>query len=93
MAEERILTLHPQGKTGVNILRAKYDAVRVAILQAIGEAGVLHFSDLPERCAALLPDFEGAIGWYVTSVKLDLEARGEIERLPGVGKQRLQLRV
>lgn len=92
MAEERILCLHPAGKQGVNILRTKYDAVRCAILQAIGEAGVLHFSDLPARCAALLPDFEGSIGWYVTSVKLDLEARGEIERLPGKGKQRLQLR-
>lgn len=90
MSEERILTLHPQGKAGVNIERAKYEAMRGAVLAAIDEAGALYFSDLPERCAALLPDFAGAIGWYVTTVKLDLEARGEIERLPGRGKQRLR---
>ena len=90
MADERILTLHPQGKAGVNIERAKYEAVRAAILQEIGAAEVLPFSELPARCAALLPDFDGSISWYVISVKLDLEARGEIERLPGKGKQQLR---
>ena len=92
MAEERILTLHPQGKAGVNIKRAKYEAVRAAILQAIDAAGVLSFGELPARCAALLPDFDGSISWYVISVKLDLEARGVIERLPRKGKQQLRRR-
>ena len=92
MAEERILCLHPQGKQGVNILRSKYEAVRGAILRVVEEEGVMYWSDLTERCAALLPDFEGSLGWYVVSVKLDLEARGVIERLPGSGKQRIQLR-
>ncbi len=90
MSGERILTLHPQGKAGVNIERAKYQAVRAAVLQAIDEAGELPFSELAARCTPLLPDFAGSIGWYTTTVKLDLEARGEIERLPGGGKQRLR---
>ncbi len=92
MADERILTLHPQGKAGVNIKRAKYEAVRTAILQAIDAAEVLSFGELPAHCAALLPDFDGSISWYVISVKLDLEARGVIERLPGKGKQQLRRR-
>lgn len=29
--------------------------------------------------------------WYVTTVKLDLEARGLIKRLPGKGRQILVL--
>ena len=35
---ERIKTLHPEGKQGVNIDKAKYDAVAAAILAAIGAA-------------------------------------------------------
>ena len=92
MAEERFHCLHPQGKQGVNILRSKYEAVRDAILQVVEAEGVMYWSDLTDRCATLLPDFEGSLGWYVISVKLDLEARGVIERLPGTGKQRIQLK-
>lgn len=92
MAEERFHCLHPQGKQGVNILRSKYEAVRDAILQVVEAEGVMYWSDLTDRCATLLPNFEGSLGWYVISVKLDLEARGVIERLPGAGKQRIQLR-
>jgi hypothetical protein len=33
-------------------------------------------------------NFEGSVMWYVTTVKLDMEARGEIKRVP---KSRPQL--
>jgi hypothetical protein len=36
--------------------------------------------------------FEGSIPWYVTTVKLDMEARGEIERIPERGEQKLRLK-
>ena len=36
-------------------------------------------------------NFDGSIGWYVTTVKLDLEARGVIERVPNVTPQQLRL--
>jgi hypothetical protein len=32
--------------------------------------------------------FEGSMKWYAETVKLDLEARGEIERVPGKKNQR-----
>jgi Family of unknown function (DUF6958) len=32
----------------------------------------------------------GSVGWYTTSVNLDLEARGLIERVPGAQPQRLR---
>ena len=35
--------------------------------------------------------FDGSITWYVTTVKLDLEARGLIERIPRSSPQRLRL--
>ncbi len=88
----KMMTLHPEGKAGVNIDKVKYDAVREAILAAIGEQGELLFGDLLDAVGKRLTDFDGSIGWYTTTVKLDLEARGEIERLPGNGPQRLRLR-
>ena len=89
---DKMMTLHPEGKAGVNIDKAKYDAVRGAILAAIGDQGELAFGDLPDAVGQQLTDFDGSIGWYTTTVKLDLEARGEIERLPGVSPQRLRLK-
>ncbi|MCP4429318.1 MAG: hypothetical protein GY803_32955 [Chloroflexi bacterium] len=32
--------------------------------------------------AQLPASFEGPVGWYTITVKLDLEARGLIERIP-----------
>jgi hypothetical protein len=41
--------------------------------------------------AELAGRFERSIPWYVTTVKLDLEARGESERVPHSSPQRLRL--
>ena len=35
--------------------------------------------------------FDGSISWYVTTIKLDLEARGIIERIPKKRPQTLKL--
>lgn len=87
---ERILTLHPSGKAGVNIDKEKYDAVRAAILDSLRQSGTITFSDLTDAVREKLADsFAGSISWYVTTVKLDLEARGEIARVPKSSPQRL----
>ena len=90
--EQRILTRHPQGKSGVHISREKYDAVREVIVDAIRTHGELTFARLLEEAHGILESrFEGSINRYVTTVKLDLEARETIERLPGSRPQRLRL--
>jgi len=43
-----------------------------------------------ERLAADERANLGSTGWYTTTVKLDLEAKGEIERVPGSTPQRLR---
>ena len=86
------MTLHPAGKQGVNIDRAKYAVIRQAILDSIASQGEAPFIGLDEAVAARLSvPFDGSIGWYTTTVKLDLEARGEIERVPGKSPQMLRL--
>ncbi|MBD3401372.1 hypothetical protein GF420_00635 [candidate division GN15 bacterium] len=90
--EERIMTQHPDGKQGVNILTRRYTAIRIAILSELRERGEMTFKDLMARLTERLADsFDGKVGWYVVTVKLDLEARGTIERIPGKSPQRLRL--
>jgi hypothetical protein len=86
------MTLHPQGKTGVNIDKAKYDQMKEAIIAVLEKHGVVTFSELTtEVQAELAGQFDGSIPWYVTTVKLDLEARGVVERIPQSSPQRLRL--
>jgi hypothetical protein len=89
---DTILTLHPQGKSGVNISQAKYDVVRQAITTALSSQDNMTFTELLQKVEEQLTgNFDGSIPWYVTTVKLDLEARGVIRRLPLRSPQRLQL--
>ena len=48
MEEERITTLHPQGKKGVNISKRKYDAARDAIIESFRVGGDMTFTRLAE---------------------------------------------
>ena len=89
---EKIKTLHPEGKQGVNISRAKYDTIHTAVLNVVEEQGEIRFKDLPTAVEAELEEpFDGSLTWYITTIKLDLEARGLIERVPGSSPQRLRL--
>jgi hypothetical protein len=89
---EPFLTVHPDSnKQGVRIDKARYDAMRAAILENLQRHGAMTFSQL----GALLEDlmqgsFDGSVLWYYTTVKLDLEARGEIRRVPGSRPQLIE---
>ncbi len=77
----KIRTLHPDpAKQGVNIDPAKYDLVRGGILAVLGAQNIMKpmklFNAVAEHLAGQM---EGSIAWYAVSVKLDMEARGEIE--------------
>ena len=81
--EEKILTLHPEGRKGVNISRAKYETLRKTILGVLKKRELTHneLTSAVER--ALKGRFEGSIPWYMECTKLDLEARKLIERVQG----------
>ncbi|WKN45834.1 DUF6958 family protein [Tunicatimonas pelagia] len=77
---DRIKTQHPQGKQGVNIEKSKHEQVKAAILGALQGKELTH-TDLTNEVSELLKDsFDGSIGWYTETVKLDLEAHHLIER-------------
>ena len=89
---EKILTLHPQGKKGVNIDLGKYTMMKEAILETITEHGTMTYKELDRVLNMELNGrFDGSISWYCVSVKLDLEARGIIERLPKTSPHQIRL--
>ena len=80
MAEEKILTKHPQGKTGRNISKKSYETLKTAILAALGKKELTHTELFEQLDKKLNGKFDGNISWYGETVKLDLEARKIIER-------------
>ena len=89
---DRILTLHPEGKEGVNICTNKYTTIRTAILRSLEENKQLSFKGLITSVKQKVAhDFKGSISWYVTTVKLDLEARDLIHCQRGRGPQSISL--
>lgn len=77
----KIQTLHPDpDKKGVNIDRAKYDLVRSGIIDVLSQRGKMKPMALFDGVADHLKgQMDGSIKWYAVTVKLDMEARGEIE--------------
>ncbi len=88
---EKILTRRPEGKSGVNINKAKYDAIREAIEESLLAKGDMTYTGLAKAVERRLRNFEGSIRWYVETVKLDLESCGLVERLPNTRPQLLRL--
>jgi hypothetical protein len=87
--KDRIRTLHPEKKQGVSISREKYEIIRKAILSTLRAQKEITFMNLSRAVEKEVNgNFEGSVTWYVTTVKLDMEARGEIKRVP---KSRPQL--
>ena len=87
-----------KGRDGVvNIPSWKFELLTshiTAILTDESENGVA-FGDLRNLVDARLDDAArtklGSVGWHVTTVKLELEVAGVIERIPNVSPQRVRL--
>ena len=89
---DQIRTLHPEKKQGVNISREKYEIIREAILSILCAQKEMTFMKLTRAVEKEVDGkFEGSVTWYVTTVKLDLEARGEVKRVPHSRPQLVKL--
>jgi hypothetical protein len=80
VAEEKILTKHPLGKSGKNIDRQKYQTLKKAILSALRDKELTHTELFNQLNKSLKSKFSGNISWYGETVKLDLEARKIVQR-------------
>ena len=87
-----IRTLHPEKKQGVNINKQKYETIRQAILATLEIEKEMTFMNLSRAVEKKVNgDFDGSVTWYVTTVKLDLEARGKVKRVPNSRPQLVRL--
>lgn len=90
--EEKIMTLHPAGKKGVNILKRRYDQMAETLLGIVRQHGEITYSEMNDIAEKELEGkFDGKIPWYVVTVKLDLEARGILERIPKTSPHKLRI--
>lgn len=93
MENEKIMTLHPQGKKGVNILKRRYDVIKDFIMGTLDRKAEITYQELDKLAVQKLKStFDGKVGWYVVSVKLDLEGRGIIERIAGTSPHKIRLK-
>jgi hypothetical protein len=92
MEKDKFQTLHPGGKKGVNLSLDKYIQIKKFIIDTLSANSEITFEDLAEHAVLILKDkFDGSVLWYITTVKLDLEARGIIERVPKTSPHKLKL--
>ncbi len=91
MKNAQILTLHPEGKKGVNISQEKYERVRQVVVDIVENNPRITFSDMADlaKIKLIAQEFDGKPLWYITTIKLDLEARGIIERVPKTSPHQL----
>ena len=81
--KDMVKTLHPGKKQGVNISREKYDTIRKAIMSELRANKEMTFMKLSRAVEKTVRGkFDGSVMGCVTTVKLDLEARGEVKRVP-----------
>ena len=91
--ENRIMTRHPQGKDGVNILKRRYEIIKKFILETIQKHGEITYSELNDLAVEkLTASFDGKVTWYIVTVKLDLEARNTIDRIPKTSPHKLRMK-
>lgn len=90
---EFFLTLHPEPrKQGAHIEKEKYDLIRNFILESLRKSGTTSANSLGDLIESkLTKTFDGPILWYYTTVKLDMEARREIRRVPNTNPLEIEL--
>lgn len=81
--EKKVLTKHPARKHGINISKKKYDLIHKSVVKCLRKKDALTYTGLTKAVGQdLKARFGGSIQWYVEVVKLDLEARKIIKRIP-----------
>ena len=84
-----------KGSRGFAVTTEKYEPIRKAILASVprNKEGV-SFKELVASVNGRVPKElfpkPGSVSWYTKVVQLDLEANGQIVRIPGVTPQRVR---
>ena len=89
-SDELLLTVQPE--PNLHIDKIKYEAVHAAILENLRQYGSMTFAQLGALVEEQLQSvFSSSVNWYYTTVKLDMEAHGEIRRVPNSRPQLIEV--
>ena len=93
--EQKIQLQHPQGKKAVSISKDKYELLKTEIVEYLTKNADATFSDISKAIAHDFKEkkikFDGSLMWYLEWVKLDLEAKQIITRVPKTSPQKYLL--
>jgi hypothetical protein len=82
---DKLQLQHPQGKKAISMSKEKYDAIKQALLQFL-KGREASFAEIENAVADHFKKnkikFEGSLPWHLEWVKLDLEAKAIIQRVP-----------
>ena len=88
---EKVQLKHPQGKKPISMSKEKYTLLKPAVLKYLRTKGEATFREIS---SAIEKDFktkgqtfQGSLPWHLEWVKLDLEARKVIRRVPNSSPQ------
>ena len=89
--DQKVHLKHPQGEKPISMNRDKYDLLKPAVLKYLRAKGKATFTELSAAIAkdfrANRTQFKGSLPWHLEWVKLDLEARKMIKRVPNTTPQ------
>ena len=95
-ADDRVLCRSPQAAGTTRIPSWKFECMRRALHEVLSAADEVPYKDLKALVETRISDEEraalGSLGWHLATVKLELEVRGELERVPGARPQRVRWR-
>jgi hypothetical protein len=84
--EQKIQLKHPEGKKAISMDKGKYSVIEKSLLICLkGKAAATHkeiLNGITEDFNKNKLKFEGSIEWHMECVKLDLEAKNKITRIP-----------
>ena len=96
LGQSRVACRTPaEGRDGVtNIPAWKFDLIRSHMYDILSDGAPHVYNDVRDAVGARLSKEEaeqlGKLGWHVITVKLELEVRGEIERVKAKGPQQIR---
>jgi hypothetical protein len=92
---EKVQLKHPQGKKAVSMSKEKYSLLKPAILRHLRTRGEATFGEMvsaiEKRFKTDEVRFQGSLAWHLEWVKLDLEARKLIRRVPKTAPQKYMI--
>ena len=89
--DQKVRLKHPQGKKPISMSKEKYDLLKPVVLKYLRAKGKATFSEISSAVRKEFKTsgtkFQGSLPWHLEWVKLDLEARKVIKRVPDTSPQ------